>query len=337
MLAGHVAACGTPRAVLVACVLGLRLAAAGNAQAQPALDLHVQAPLDQGCPSTAAIRERVLAERSGPVRPLSARLLIQRSPGGVFQLSLATEQQGDVGRRELRGSSCEAVVQAAAVVLVWLMDPETSGESTTLAAPIAPVASVKPRPPAPDGAPSPATLRAQTWPFVWQLRAGGAFSAGLLPLPGWAVGGALGLRVGRWDLLAEAEHSPAERIAVDRPGAPTERGASLALSSLGVAACFNLSSWRPLSVAPCAGVELEYLRGRGFGVSQPASGGHAWAAATLGVETRVPLSEAWFVSAQGTGVLSSEVPRFVLGSGIGQVYQVPRISPRLGVALGFSL
>lgn len=105
--------------------LGLRAAAAGEPSSEPAgLELRWDAPPQ--CPDRAqllAAIDATLGEvAAGERRSLRARGRVRVEPGAGFVVRLELDD-GHASTRELRGTSCEELTDAAALVIAMAIDP----------------------------------------------------------------------------------------------------------------------------------------------------------------------------------------------------------------------
>ncbi|MCH9688097.1 MAG: hypothetical protein K0V04_42090 [Deltaproteobacteria bacterium] len=283
---------------LSAALVGLAMVGAGP-QARPELDLDWRAPSD--CPAADVVREAaaVHARREGRAVRAVGRVIVEPDgPGFILDLSLHTDDGTDV--RQVRAANCEALGEAAALLLAVAADPGLMED----AAPADPRPAV-PDEPVPDDVPEPVAeptppvpeIRAQpseaqpvapasarpTAPSAWQavLRVEGlAQTPRILPRGvSGGVGGAVGARW-TWLRLELRGHYwvAQQRVYAERPAV----GGRFDLWTLAAAGCGE-PRWGRLSVPICGGVEAGAMRGRSFGVTDAGRG----AAAFVGVPVDV--------------------------------------------------
>ncbi len=250
------------------------------------LDVAWDAP--EGCPDAAAFEQRVLAEAD--VEPTNdaasarvrVRVTIRQRGSEDWILSIELEHADARDRRELVGTSCEGVVEAAVVLtsmrvveLVVETDvlvPEPRSPSEPRPAPPVEPDSRRPTldPPTPDPEPPPVEPpseapgrrpRRAPEPGAVLLRAAGGVAYGVLPGVGAAVELGLGYEGDRW------------RVGLSGRGAPTRRAEHDTVA--GVGGRFDLVGgqldvcWAP-TVGPvvlplCGLLEAGGLRGVGRG------------------------------------------------------------------------
>jgi len=269
-----------------------------SAPASSVLTVTLEAPPE--CPDRAALESeltRLLGDATTRGTPLEARVRIDKPQGKGFRLRLELKQsQARASERKLEGTSCETLIETAALLIAIAHDPSAVVErrpapliaeppppappapAPPLAAPVAPPSAVPPwawTRPAPPRAPLALGLL---------VRAGPLFGVGDLPGPhaGFAVGAALRLSAYRIDAAFELGAGSAKTLDA-RPdaGADFVRLAGV-LRGCRVIVPLDGGAWpRPslgLDLSGCLGIELGSLSGEGFGVSNPARGSALWAA-----------------------------------------------------------
>jgi len=232
------------------------------------------------------LREQVRARSRDRSRPLRAYAQIVLDSDGLgFVLELRTESIAGVEERQLRGESCEALTEAAGLLIAVAADPTLAYEapppthatpSSVVPAPLVPPARSSPAtdalPPRQtddaDLLPSPSAVevapppRSSVRAFVRAETTLQFF--GLLPnAAGLGFGGALGLLLpssrielrGRYHLSSSAQY----------PGHP-EIGGDFDQWTLGPSGCFEPAVGR-VSFPLCGGFEVGATRGRSHGVT----------------------------------------------------------------------
>jgi hypothetical protein len=162
----------------LACVLALATVLLLVPRVSRATDFRLQWGAPPGCPERAQVEAeigRLLQQSPGGARaPLDVLGVITRVEGG-FRLQLELSRDGSTSAREVRGATCEALADTAALVVALAVDPEAMSRSsspgpaprpvapTTPAGPGATRPSVppanKPQPAARAGAPAPVRAR----------------------------------------------------------------------------------------------------------------------------------------------------------------------------------
>ncbi len=281
---------------------------AGPAAAAAALELRVEAP--PACPSAAALRaEAERAAADGP--PIAGapplRALLRAFPvAGGFRGELTTGAPY-AGARTFEGATCAEVASAAAFTLRLLLGR----------APLAP---------APPAAAAPGR-----WAPLVALA--GRAESGLLPKEALSVRLVAGLTDGRLSFGGAAMAARGARA--ELPG-DASRGATFVAAGAALWSCATPLGGGGWAAGVCGEIELLQVRGRGFGVAQPAeerrlvprAGADAaiawwptsWLGATLGVGPRVSLAR----------------PRYHLVPH-GKVHEIAAVSwgATIGIALGF--
>jgi hypothetical protein len=266
---------------LLAFVLSL-VAPALAAEARPPGEFRLSWIAPAGCPSGADVEadaRRLVGATTNAQRLVARGKLVRLAPH-QWQLNLVTALDESRGQRQLTFDSCEAAAQAAAVVLALMLNPHASVE----AEPTTAVTASHPPP-------ARGSLEAA-------LRGGAAFGVFPGASPRLSVGLSGGLGPARLWLRASAGLIQTIQASSDNPA-----GARLHESSIGAAFCWEFLA-ASVGVAPCAGVDLHRVVGRGRGVSQPEDGEIGWAAGSLGLLGGVPLGSVVGVQV----LLAAEVP-----------------------------
>ena len=203
------------------------------------LELTWSAP--DGCPEAAQVREHV-RRRAGTtaLRRTLARGRIERLDDGTWMLELVLEGDDGAFRRELRGTSCEALTAAAGLLIAVAADPTTqSGAPPDEAAPplgspfdeditnppvvasAAPPSRAPPTPRASDTRPPVETsmrTRSRGVDAALRVDIGGQFLRVLPAIADASFGGALAVRWPRASAELRGRYLPGQRSRyADRP------------------------------------------------------------------------------------------------------------------------
>lgn len=247
-----------------------------TAAAPEPIELRWDAPAS--CPDAEAVRGHA-RRRAGPRGgvPVRAHGTVDAIDEVTWRLELVIGSD----RREIRASSCEALAEAAGLLIAVAADPALSADP-----PEPPAAEVPPPPPEPPAivAPTPAPAIepvAVTEPVTPTAprappRIGAAVRAEVtgqflrvLPAPAAvAFGGAVALRLPRARLELRGRYFLAQRARYDEAG--VDAGGTIDLWTLGTSACYAPRRGR-LEVPICAGIELGAMVGRSFGATMPGS------------------------------------------------------------------
>ena len=229
---------------------------------------------DPSCDGAAvAARALELVARGVTPRPTEARAEVSRD-GDQWLVDLETRSESSLGRRTLRGESCQELQQAIALLLAMIMESEAKA-----APPAPPVPAPAPGPSLDSGqppehdeprrVPPPAPPR-RGWGGV--MRAHGFAALGLQPGLGLGVGGAVGGAWGPFELLVSGAYWPSSRVSIfDRDGL-----LEMDRKVLGLTACYEVWSAGPLRALPCVSPELMWLKWRPLGLrdTNPGSTNH---------------------------------------------------------------
>ncbi len=285
------------------------------ASTAPPVDLEWVAP--RQCPGHGAvIREvsRILGDQAPPTpRRIAARAEVWRGEDTRWHAALTSAGTGSA-TRSLDAESCEAVANAAALILALMVDP--SRATTANATP--PAASASAPSAAPEAAPAPPSApvpRDEGSPVVppdvgphagptpgerdvesegrrprWAIGVLGGVSVGALPAaqPGAEVAIAWLTERLRLEIAGRSDWSH-QRVAL---ASRTDEGADFRLLSGLARGCYSLSSSR-LALGACAVFELNWLRASGFGATPSVNGDAlipaigASAIATYGIGDRI--------------------------------------------------
>lgn len=310
------------------------------------VDLQWQAP--DGCPSGADF----LAQMSDPADealPLRVTLNVRARADGTWEAELTMLREGSaVEQRSIEGESCQAVVDAAALI--------TELRKNRLEETLAPETFVEPPPPLPetDGPgndePSPDTPQ-EAPPAVTSVtpvlrldddkpRAGnslgawlsfsGGVAAGVLP----GVGGSAALEGGidgaAWRVGLAARLFPARTQ--QSTGASVE--GRFALATGGALGCYvpHLRTW---SFPTCARVDVGTLRGEGRNTAQSRVVWPLWAGVSASASAHWQLADriAPFVTLEGAAALLA--PSYAVGGMADAFFRAGRLGLRAWV--GFEI
>lgn len=322
------------------------------------------------CPSEARVRQRVddLVAGATVGRPLAADVVVVEAAGRFHVEMRLTHERGG-GERRLDAATCEEIAEATALVVALAYDPEAvaanqarasegggdaaaggsedGGGAPDLAPPpnILPLPPVVPTAPPPPVAPPPVVVppppprpRVATTRFVAAPLVG--VELGALPSAAALVGGELGLRLDPFDVRVRGLFAlPVRETVPDR-----DAGGDFDRWTLGPATCF--APWRSrravegrlggLRVAPCLGLELGQLRGRGFGVQNPDEGAALWVAPTAEGHLALTLLPWLELELTLAAVVPLRRPDFVLQQ-VGIVHRAAPLTGRTTAALTLTL
>ncbi len=310
-----------------------------------------------GCPGDREVRAEIERVLGGPPDPASARYLraearVSRAGAG-FHVHIVTDLGGVIGERDLDGPTCGAVANAAALIVALTFDPEalTRHADATAAAPhppppsppaptsppaAAPAPSILPLP-LPDAAVSTTAPPAGSPPTaegapprrpVFAVGVIGEASVGALPKVDGAIGGRVGVLVGRLRADVSASYWPEQPASLaSRPTA----GGKIELVAGDGSACWALLR-APVELSPCLGLEVGSMSAVGFGVRSNGSGSALWIAPLAEAAAALPFGRR-FAARIDLGVLvPAERPPFVL-QGVGTVYTAGPVVGRATVGL----
>lgn len=298
------------------------------------IDLEWVAPA--GCPSAAEVLARV---ELGP-QPHPVVATAQVSEGeNEWSLVLRVEGYGGADTRALQGESCEALADAAALLIQVATGPESEAETpskpvsvsqerqddddTTDDASTDDGGTEEPRvithPPdrrlgagtgRPDPAPAPAPDPRDTerLPLVVHARAAGLVQFGAM-LPGIVAGGAglaAGISIPWFRIEARGTYlAPRQLEDADNPGV----GIRVDGWGLGGSAC-GLWEGERLFVPACLGAQAGRTRARAYGLEQPGVGRGLWAQAIADVGLGIRLHPRVALTAAAEVAVSLRRPRF---------------------------
>lgn len=256
--------------------------------AVPGLTLAWSAPA--GCPTGRQVEDAVERQLSGATAepPLTVTGRVA-SIDGRWQVELRNSQGGE---RTLTGATCATVSSAAVVVVALMIDPLAVAETPVLEAPS---------------------------PLRWNLGVWASADTHMLPAlsPGLGVSVGLSLPLGFGLELQGQAFLPQATAAT--PGATL----TLVTGAVGARRDFDFG---PFFVAPVLAFEGGALRGRSFGITDPAVNTALWAAGRGGVA----LGVGWRfvrVGVRAEAVVPLTLPRFTAG-GVGALATPASIGAR---------
>lgn len=309
------------------------------------------------CPDAAAVAREVEVALGRPIAPLAERPIVasgalERRPGAEPYVLILEVRRGEaVDRREFRAARCDALAEAAAVVLAAAIDP-TTGERPPAIEPIPatpqpvtippPVPAPRPEP-VPDEAPelepippTPSTASRPEPRLSALLRAGPLLALGLVPGITGGVTGGLGLVTPRLRVDLDG-HWFAPRS--DDPGPPQT---DLRIRVGGGAASLRLCArprLGPIEFPTCLGGQVGILRAQAVGadIDQPTTVAQPWAALLVGAGLRAPFARGRLaVLLRADALVALARPRFGL-AGLGVVYTAPSVAFQPALALEVKL
>lgn len=313
------------RRAIVCFVLFWGVLASGRARAA---DIRVRASRD--CADRAELGEQVDALLGRPVASvegLDFDVEITERPERRWRLRLATVDRADGTKRwrEIDGSGCSQLTDAAAVAIAMSIQSSAAAEPTTGGAPAAgPAEPVK-------VAAEPAVVEA---PPVMQfpITVAALADAGSLPHVGWGLGLGAGMGRGRWLMAGQGAFlfSPEARAT------GSDGGGRFRLIVGGVLACLN-RGLGPVAVLACAGAEAGVVQAEGIGINRPRSQNVVWGAGLLelGLVRRLNAALSLFVRA-GAAVPWTR-PTFTINHETLALYRPEVVSGRLTVGAMFDL
>jgi hypothetical protein len=315
-------------------------AAPAAAQTQPgASDSAVReepAPLPiewhgpEDCERGDAVRakvQRLLGTSQALSNEVRVSVTVRHEKGSRYVAELQTSSASGGGTKRLEGESCDAIALASSVVIALSLDPNASLDAEPAPAALKPARKParrprpKPRPPAPPR---------ETFPY---LHGSVGVLFGLLRIPSAFSAAGVGVRHRRFSVeLAGAVYQSRDVTRTDRP----QVGAELRLFSGEVLGCYAVVPFELGALELCPGFRLELMSATAHGVSNPDRGEVLLAAGVGAVRGRLRATS-WLSAMLDAGVAVRPFqPTFVL-NGVGDVYEIPMVSPfaRTGLILEF--
>jgi hypothetical protein len=295
------------------------------------LDLAWDAPA--GCPTADDVKSefrRSLHLAPGHVPPtLSAGAVVDHT-GEHWTLHMHIARNGVASDRDIEADSCTSLARAAALILTLALGEGDMGE--------APSPAVEPRnepppplPPVAPAAPADTGPSLRRRPLAWSTALDARAAWGPTPGPSLGVASGVDVRGAWWALRARAEASPgaSQRPAPGLHTSYEDVGGALSFCVLGSPSSFLL-----LSV--CAGAEATAIHGGSSGGTRGGDAVAPWYAGLGSLRARVPVVDALHLDVGFEIAASITRPRFVV-DGLGDVYEVPELSPSIGGGLLYDL
>lgn len=303
-----------------------------------ALSLGLQPASDRGlslawhasdeCPDADTVRARILAGLDDIDAPIVVHATATRTEE-TWRLLLQIDAPGGRGVRELEGDSCDALVDAATVVVAIVARGEIIEPAPEIVpAPTEPAATPPASAPVATRAPEIAPPREpppRRWPG-WHIGVAGAFDAAILPRPGGTLSAEVGpawprvvAAIGVIHAIARTRHAElgAGRYAM---WAATVRGGPRLVRERFV-------------VAGLVGAELGALLASGRELPVFFERTHLWSAATAALEVGGRITSRWTAAAS----LGFAVPlrRWTFAADEVELGEVGRIGVRAGLRLAY--
>jgi hypothetical protein len=285
-----------------------------------------------GCPSLEEVAHRItrLVGRPPVIRPIAVTGRAAAKDGRWrVELSIRTAETSE--SRVLEGESCDAVADAAAVVVALTIDP-----SGGLTMPPPGQEAVTPRVVLePETSSPPATPASE---LTWTRKAWLGFlgTAGVEPrLASGLVAGA-GVTWKELWLEATVGYGFPQRVKV-----VGKSGAQVSLATAGLRMC-RAHGLAAVQLAGCAVAETGRQQAKGFGVADPRAVGGTWAAVGAGMSAEVDVGAASFLRLDGNGLVPLVRHRFeieIVDSSTNTTHRVlahrsDRVVAELGLGLG---
>lgn len=336
--------------------LGLGVALLGLSGPAPAQDMERVAlrwSAPEGCPAAGVVTaevDRLLAgSPARPPRPVEVSASVSRDDVGAFRVRLETPGDGAIRVREVKGASCAAVADAAALIIALMIDPSAAAAAgprpgpAPLPAPVVPVAVPVFVPPLAP-APKPEIVRASrprassgSPLLAFRLSAAAIADAGSLPGISFGFSGAASLLVGpnRFELGAAGWPDRATSLAA-RPSAGGFVGLVTGFASVCRDVLRLLARTTRFELFPCAAFELGRIHAKGFGIDAPGDGAALWSAVRAGGLFVWRLADRVGIDLRLEAAIPLARPSFVI-EGLGTVHRSAPVAGRasLGAELRF--
>ena len=336
-------------AVLVVGLAPLARAAAPDAGETEGPQFHLLYEASSGCPDRsaflAAIHARTkrvhLAPMGDPAMELA--VTIEASPESSIGQLEVREVDGTRQRRSVSNDRCSEVVEALALVVAVMLDPDAGLGDEPRPAPQASTQVRSPEPPAPTSArraerpvrterpdaPKPNSSNDHQLSLGAELGAMGAIAPVLAPAGGAFVD--LDMAPGRSGL------APSFRLGIDVAGASSEAPAgrqSYWWAGGTVRGCPVRAALGPfVDAAPCAALAVGAHHAATTGVQSPTASTTPWLAALVGVSVNWAVTTAFTLELQGGAAIPLVRRRFFLAEPDTTIFEIPAISG-LGTVAG---
>lgn len=327
------------------CLAGLRVAVA---TAAPAAPLELQYEVPRSCPSKAAFESailRMLGASALGTRSIQATIRVEQLAADQFQLVLTTHSDGHRGERAIEGNSCDSVVEAAAITVALILNPDVDRPPQDGAE-----GSVAPRQSSVGSAPHPLTAREEaphadavssrskaaptftreTDPWHWAVAGAVGIHLGIEPHPGPEFSGAVSLRNRLSQLSLSAAYAPPQSVPLAESAGTGGNLWHGSVTFLGCQAVARSVSW----ISPCAGLSMVHVQGTGYGVPVAHTASTEWLAPVFGVQSRAPLSPRAHLFAAGLLEVPLARPRTYLDD-LGGLQQPAPVTARLALGAAF--
>lgn len=278
------------------------------------------------CPGADDVRARIVASLDEADADVIVHASAMRSDDGRWRMLLQVEGPGGRGVRELEGNSCDALVEAAAVVVAIVARGEVADEPALDPVP-EPSEPEPPSPPTPVVAPPPVApppdAPARRLPG-WHVGVAGAFDAAILP----RLGATLSAEIGpAWPRVIAA-------LGVTHAIARTRREDDFAgRFSLWAATLRVGPRWQrdTFALAGLVGGELGALLASGREIPINFDRIHLWSALTAAVEVGWRFTPQWAAALS----LGMAVPlrRWEFAAGDADLGAIGRIGARVGIRI----
>lgn len=270
-------------------------------------------PLPEGCPAPAAAM-RSIAHGLPADAPAKVHGTVKRGPRG-FAMLLMIDRAGE---RVLEAPTCQAVLDAAGVVVAMSGSHEATAEPAAIPAPALVPVDVEP-PPARD-VPRPPVAPVRSAAVI---RAFGTGDAGTLPALTFGAGLALG--VARGPLRAEI----AGAIYAGKDGfVDPDRGAHFSLAEVRGRGCLRVVASVPLE--PCAGIAVLRVGATGFGARSVADTAALVWGPEASLEGALDVSDGWGLRLGAGAMFPTTRPGFEI-TGRGTVHELAPVAFRASI------
>ncbi len=280
------------------------LASSPDEPASAAIDLEWHGIA--GCPDAIAVRDRWEAALAGTGARVHVAAEVDRTDDARWRLVLETTGPAGRGAREIVADSCDALVEAAAVIVGMvgtgaLADPVDA--PPVLPPPVASPPAVEPAPRAAAPTPSPASRR-----FLpgWGARIGGGLDIGVLPALGATIAGELSAEW-RWARMTLGALHAIERKHEDDGVAGSF---AIAAATIGAGPILRRG---PIELAGMGKVELGAVRAEGDGVQTTYVHRHFWLALEVAGELGWAFARDWVLGASAAAVFPTRRWGFEIG------------------------
>jgi hypothetical protein len=315
-------------------VLAISLLASSVGAAQPdplPIDVGWEGPAS--CPRSDDI-DRDVRRFLGDIKlpetlpPIAARVSVQESSDGRFEVRMLTTSGGETRERALRTETCDEARDLVAFLLALLIDPRAR-EPSAVAAVTKPPPAEKPPPATREQAKAPQQppKDESTHRFLAAL----AGTAEYGTLPSGSVGGELrmGVLFSIWSLEGRgAAWLPRHAESPDVPGA----GGELSLFEAGILGCVRGAPLGGPALHGCAGGAVLSMKGEGDGVREPGSDSAVFAALHAEVGLLIAISEKVSLRPALGALVPFRRPTFAIHE-VGTIHRPSAVAAR--ASLGF--